>query len=248
MQRLRPNGTSGTRKRNERRESLPSADALRRAELTERFHGPERGLARFRELVGTPNDAVGRFSVGRLLLEAGDGEGLRWLDEAMERELEAVLPACELAYRYLKAHGRDDEAETYRRRAEQQSEAIAAATAERREVSIEDRLEPPTVSETWRQRVWEALAQYKEVDEAYLVRKRTEHFDESHPFYVLGVVPRSTFRTARNEAKTGDVPLADRVAHDISLPADFMVVTLARKSPLGQAFMRVEGARVYARR
>src|SRR5205823_5990089 len=105
----------------ESRDTLSPDDALRRARLTETFRGSEEALTRFRELVGTENDAPARFAVGRLLVERDDDEGVRWLDEAMERDPEAVLPSCEIAYGYLRRHGRDAEAEGYLERARGQA-------------------------------------------------------------------------------------------------------------------------------
>lgn len=104
----------------EAHDGLSANDALRRAQLTEMFREEDEALARYRELLETEHDAIGRFSIGRLLLDREQDEGLRWLDESMERDPDAVFPACQVAYGYLRDHDRDEEAERYRKRAEQQ--------------------------------------------------------------------------------------------------------------------------------
>jgi tetratricopeptide (TPR) repeat protein len=190
----------------EARDDLSADDALRRAQLTEMFRGEDEALAHYRELVDTENDAFARFAIGRLLLDREDDEGLRWLDESIERDPEAVLPACQIAYGYLRDHGRDQEAERYRERAEQQANVFEQAAGERSEVSVDDRLEPSNLPGELLEGLREKMAGHEEVAEAYLVRKRTDHLDDTHPFYVLALVPNSNFRTAWKESTTTQSP------------------------------------------
>lgn len=228
----------------EGRDELSAEDALRRAQLTEMFRGADEALARYRELVDTESDAPARYAVGRLLLEREDDEGLRWLDESMERDPEAVLPACQLAYVYLRDRDRDEEAERYRVRAEQQANVFEQAAGERSEVSIDDRLEPSGLPGDLLASLREKVAWHEDVAAAYLVRKRTDHLDDTHPFYVLAVVPKSGFRTAWRESDEDAEPLEERIAREISLPGEFMVAKVGKKSPLAQHFAQIEGARL----
>lgn len=165
----------------------------------------------------------------------------------MERDPEAVLPACEVAYLYLREHDRNVEAEAYQRRAEQQAREFELAAEERSEVSVEDRLEPPGLLADLLGGLRQKIAWHEEVAEAYLVRKRTDHFDETHPFYVLAVVPKSGFRTALRESDDDAEPLEERVARDVSLPGDHVVVKVDKKSPIKQRFAEIEGARIFER-
>jgi Zn-dependent protease with chaperone function len=231
----------------EARADLSADDALKRAQLTEMFRSEDEALARYREVLDTENDAAGRSSIGHLLLGRDDDEGLRWLDESMERDPEAVLPACQIAYGYLRDRDRDDEAQRYRERAERQANVFEQAADERSRVSIEDRLEPADLSPELQARLREQVAWHEEVAEAYLVRKRTDHLDDTRPFYVLALVPKSGFRTAWREADDDAEALEERVARDVSLPGDFIVAKVGRKSPLGQHLAQVEGARLYER-
>jgi Zn-dependent protease with chaperone function len=231
----------------EARDGLSAEDALQRAHLTEMFRGEDEALARFRELVDTENDAAARFSIGRLLLEHEDEEGLRWLDQSIERDPEAVLPACQIAYGYLLEHGREKEAERYRERAEQQASLFERAADERSMVSVDDRLEPLDLSGELLASLREKVAWHEEVGDAYLVRKRTDHLDDTHPFYVLVLVPRSGFKTAWKETEDDAEPLEERVARDVSLPGEFFVTKVSRKSPLAQHLAQIDGALLYAR-
>lgn len=91
------------------------------------------------------------------------------------------------------------------------------------------------------------IAWHDEVVAAYLIRKRTQHFDDTHPFYVLAVVPKSSFRTAWKEGDDDAESLEERVARDISLPGEHIVVKVDQKSPLAQHFAQINGARVFER-
>lgn len=227
--------------------SLSANDLLTRAQLTERFRGEDEALGRYRELLDTENDAAARFSIGRLLLAREEEAGLRWLDESIERDPEAVLPACQVAYAYLREHGRDEEAERYRERAERQVNVLEEAADERASVSVDDRLEPSNFSAEQLQELREKVAWHEEIADAYLVRKRTDHLDDTHPFYVLVLIPRSGFRTAWKESDDDAEPLEERVARDVSLPGEFFVAKVSGKSPLAQHLAQIDGALVYAR-
>jgi len=224
---------------------LSPEDALRRAELTELFRSSQAALARYRELLGTDNEAAGRFATGRLLLEERNDEGLRWLDQAMELDPETVLSGCLIAYQYLDELGRDAEAQPYWSRVEQQSKLLEQAADERSRVSADDQLEPADLSAESVSRIYDTLMRSDEVAEAYLVRKRTALFDLTHPFYVLAVVP--TFRTTWKETDSDMEPLEDRLAGDVPLGVDFMVAKVGKKSPLIGRLKEIEGARVYKR-
>ena len=230
------------------RDELSAEEARRRAELTETYCGTEAGQARYAELIGTEDDAYARFAIGRLLLDREDDEGLRWLEEAAAADPEAVISACEVAIAYLHVHDREEEEQAYTNRMIEHSDRLEAADAERSVVSADDRLEPAGLSEDLLAQVRAALAGHKEVACAYLVRKRVEHFDDTHPVYVLAVVPMSYGRTEwKDVAKDGDV-LVERVARDIPADIGVLVVTVHKDAPLRRRFAEVDGSCVYEAR
>ena len=77
--------------------ALAPEDELERAGLTERFEGEDAALPAYHGLVGGPQGAYACFSVGRILLERGDDEGLRWLDRAIAAGPETALTGSTLA-------------------------------------------------------------------------------------------------------------------------------------------------------
>jgi Zn-dependent protease with chaperone function/tetratricopeptide (TPR) repeat protein len=235
-------------RRLEEQDSLPPEDALKRAQLTETFSSSDAALARYRELVDTESDAPARYAIGRLLLEQGDEDGLRWLDEAIERDPDAVLPACGIAYDFLRERGREQEAARYRERAERQVDVLDAAAEERSGVSVDDELEPPDLPEEMLERIRRKVAWHEDVVEAYIVRKRAAHLDDTHPFYVLGLVPKGGFRAAWRETDEDYEPLEERVARDLAFAdEEFMIARVDWRSPIVRRFAEIEGAKIFSR-
>jgi Zn-dependent protease with chaperone function len=235
-------------RRLEEQESLAPEDALKRAQLTETFSSADAALARYRELLDTEKDAPARYAIGRLLLEQKDEEGLRWLDEAIGGDPDAVLPACHIAYHFLRERGREQEAARYRERAESQVEVLDAATEERSGVSVHDELEPPGLPEEQLERIRRKIAWHEDVMEAYLVRKRAAHLDEWYPFYVLALVPKGGFRAAWRETDDDYEPLEERVARDLAFTdGELMIARLDWRSPIARRLAEIDGAKIFSR-
>jgi Zn-dependent protease with chaperone function len=224
----------------ERADALSVEELLERAQLTETFRDTDAALALYRELVDTEEDAQARLAIGRLLLAREDDEGLRWLDQAAARDWQIVLLATALAYSYLHERGRDEEAEPYERRLEQQAELLEAAEKERSEVTLDDWLDRPDLPSEQLELVRDAVAAESEVAAAYLVRKHTHHLNDESPFYVLGVVPRSYARATKGDS-TG-AALAERLADAVPPPLQCLVVTLEKHNKVTRRLARIEGA------
>jgi tetratricopeptide (TPR) repeat protein len=222
--------------------ALPLEELVQRALLTEKFRDADAALARNRELLDTEADAYARLTIGRLLLARGDDEGLRWLDQAAERDWQTVLVASLLANSYLGEHGRDEEAEGYWRRFEQQSELLEKAENERAGITLDglDRLDRPDLPREQFELMRDAVAAESEVAAAYLVRKHTQYLDDESPFYILALVPRSYKRATKSDSTGAN--LTERLANSASLPAQCLVVTLRENNEVTRKLAQVEGA------
>lgn len=131
-----------------KRGRLAEGDAIERAELAERHLGTEAALARIDQAVvwHIDSDEV-LFVRARLLLKSGRGEeGLSCLDRLIERNEDAVIPACELAEDYLESGGREEEAEAYRDRRRQQEALFEADWQTLDQVHVDDELLAHTFS------------------------------------------------------------------------------------------------------
>lgn len=101
-----------------RTQELNDREALSLAELTAEFKGAEEAVPLLRELTGrnkmvaTPAHSL----LGQILLSKGDESGVEHMQRAMAADHEYVPVACRVLYGYLRTHGREEEAETYRRK------------------------------------------------------------------------------------------------------------------------------------
>jgi hypothetical protein len=173
------------------------ADALSPEEMKERAHmaavfrPPEEALPLVRALVEeVPEDAGAHFRLGELSLAQGDERGLVSLDRAMELEPQAILPGCELAFSFLFDKGRAEEAEAYRRRANNRADVLAAAEAERTPLAADGPFAPHMLNEETVEALSVRLAGVPKLKRAYLVRKPMQHLDAEFPLHVLVLKPR----------------------------------------------------------
>jgi Zn-dependent protease with chaperone function len=230
---------------------LPLEDARTLATLAADFRDADTVLERYRAVLALdPDDATANYAVGRILLDRRDDAGLVHLDRSIDRDPEAVVPACEAAIMYLEAEGRSDETDRYRARGERQLEVYEAASAEREEVDVDDELEPAELDEALVAQVRAVIARHDDVRAAYLVRKRLRHLADEYPLYVVALIPKKRWRQLWKEAdadEKDEVTLADRVAADLELPVDFHVIVPGPRSGMDGRLDQIPGAKIFSR-
>jgi Zn-dependent protease with chaperone function len=207
--------------------------------LTDRFEGAEAAAPVFAAaLEADPDHPVAAYWVGRARLADGDAGGLDLLDRAIERDPEAVLPSCELAYHFLVERGDQERAEAYRRRAEEHVAEFEAAAAERADVEPGDPLAPHELPEPVVDRLRAVLAADRRVKRGYLARKLMRHLPELDPLYVVAV---------QAKRRADPQKLVEQLVADIELPGRVIVVTLAgRYKGFKSALAEIPDAQVYA--
>jgi hypothetical protein len=214
---------------------LSSEEAAERCVLTEDVSGGEAALPLWEELLRRrPNDAPTAFAVGRLRLGQGDTTGLEVLEQAMEADDQAILPACEVAFNFLIGEGRGREAEAYERRARERIDVLSARQEEL-EISSTDNFVQPDISEEIVDLLRERLAKNQDVGQAYLVQKRLPAAEFSP--CILVVVPEDPIR--------GD--LLQRLADAVELPVELQVVLVGAGDPVRRRVAAVPGAKIYER-
>ena len=223
----------------EHAEARSPEEELERAGLVEGLEGEDAALPLYHALVGGPEEAFAFLSIGRILLERGDEEGLSWLDKAIVADLQTEMSGSALAAEYLESRGREDEAEPYRERADAAYEGFL----ERVRLTAVDRLEASGLPEPVLSDVVVKVQGRLEIEEAHVVRKRLEHRDEQRPLYVLAYVPKPAYRDddERREA------LSEWLATSIELPGELLVAAIVPESPVGRAVRSVGDGLVYRR-
>jgi tetratricopeptide (TPR) repeat protein len=208
---------------------LALADAWDRARFTEELEHADRAFSLYAELARThPDFAPARFAYGRLLLARQDPDGLEHLDHAMQQDRDAILPACELAFAFLRARGLEERAARYQERALAQQEILREAQQERARLEIRATYLPHDLGRQALDAVRRQLATRPEIRRAFLVRKQVRHFPE-RPLFVLGVERRLPWYGGR--LQRDNLALQNRLARELELPGEWFVLVLNGRRP-----------------
>lgn len=226
--------------------TLTEEEAFNRARWTAEFRGNEAAVPLFQEFLDShPDHAPAHFALGQILLKQNETAGITHIERAMEADLEAVLPGCQVVYAYLNQQGRAEEAERYRKRAEQHYELLVRAQQERATVSAGDRFEPHPLSAEAVEELRRQLSRYPQVGAALLVRKAVSCFPEK-PLYVLGIVPHRPWYKPHSE--TSDHQLAQRLAAELQAPGQTRIIVFNRHTAgLKKLLRKAPGAEIYRR-
>lgn len=135
-----------------------------------------------------PDHLPGRFALGRILLALEQDDGLDHLEHTIRGDRAALMPASQLAFRYLWSRGRKDEAEQWRERAHARDAELQAADAERANVSgtlkfAPHGLPPETIAQL------QEMAARHAIKELYIAR-RTVKLAAEVPSWFVGFVPQ----------------------------------------------------------
>jgi Zn-dependent protease with chaperone function len=215
--------------------SLSEGEAWQRLLVLERLRGksvaqPE--IERF--LSAYPEHSGAQFAAARLRLEDGDESGLDLLRKVMTADGNAIKPGAELAHRFLKARGRNEEAADFAKLWWGRQGLENEAQRERSWFRPGDTYLPASLPAGVIQEIREVLSRNRAVGSAYLVRKEISHLRE-HPMHLLFLVPRLFVLTDLRK-------LARAVASQ--LPTGVSLATVAG-SKAYRRIRRVRGARLY---
>lgn len=213
-----------------------------------RARGAEEALPMLRELVEEGNvGAEPRFALGQMLLERGDPEGLRHVEEAMALDRDYTPAASELAIEFLERAGREAEVERFRERLRDYGIELEKAIEERKaeKLSARDRFLPHGLDREALRPVVQALRQNPMVVRAWLARKQVESRPD-HPLYVLGVLPYSIlgYVSARKTRA-----LVNWLATEVPFPGETIIVTtVGEYRKVAKKLRKIAGAEIYERR
>ena len=205
-------------------EELCIEDAFNRAELTEEL-GDEAGARQQLETLAkrAPEHAATQFALGRMRLNDDDESGIALLKNAMRLDPGAEQASCRLIVEYLQRHGRNEEARSHIDLLHDAGTRDQAASKERGELRIADKLLPHGLAEKQVADLTIQLQAVPELRRVYLVRKQTVHYQDV-PMYVLAFERRMRFwKLERSGAMQA---LADRLSREISCPGETIIIGL----------------------
>ena len=159
-------------------DSLKDDELWKKAMLTEEFESGEAACSILQTYQRRcPDDPEAAFVLGRLSFEKAGDELLKQMKIALERP-NLVIDACQYAYHYLIKSNRNDEAEWWRKRAEQQLEMDEACERERAELTINDTIIPFAEDAETLSYIIDKLKRNKKVKKAWIAQKQMQYYPE----------------------------------------------------------------------
>jgi Zn-dependent protease with chaperone function len=162
-----------------------------------------------------PDDARGQFAFGRLLLDAGDEAGLKYLDAAMAQDGEAIKPGAQLAYGFLAQSKRKDEAKRYEDAWHARNSLEQMAAEERAEFKPTDDYEPHGLPDANVVLMRDALRKLTFVKKASLVKKRVRYLVH-RPVFLL-FLHKGTFSRVREADAVAQVQRALNLGDNVTV-------------------------------
>lgn len=230
-------------------------EKVRTAELTveerwerARFMAGKEGsvaaLALVKEVLALdPDHAGANYTLGEALLEHGDETGIKHIEVAMEKDMNAIPAGCEIISAFLTARDRAGETEKYRECIDGYYNEVALGQQERETITVTDEFESHGLTDEALEELRTQLAKVPLLARAYLVKKVCKHFPDS-PAYVLGVTSKRFLYSLHLEGR--DTKLINQLAEDVSCTGYTFIIPLEHKhKPLIKIFKRIEGAEIY---
>lgn len=165
------------------------------------------------------------YGVGRLMLHRGERAGVEYIDKAMNTDPDAILNGCGLIIEFFYERGLKEEAEPYLLRQKSRMQVLMKDQEERETLPFSDAYLPHDLPAEVVSGIVEALKRYEFLCAAYLVRRKLTYCPES-PLFVLGIRLSTSFFRMWNGAAEEGRKLSERIANEIPLPGQFLILHL----------------------
>ena len=191
----------------------------------------------------TPDHVGANFALGSVLLSQGNAEGVQYLERTMQGSPELSQYACELISGFYLEVGNDEQAEVFRKRAEEHYKKAMFLQEQATNFSAKDQFAPHGLEENRVKELQAQLAKVYGLAAAYLVRKIIEGSEQ--PLYVLAVVASFTWRDGVSGKHIE--PLFEDLSAKVELPSPTAFLSLdGPDSYLLDRISRVPGAQLFA--
>ncbi|MBB6094118.1 Zn-dependent protease with chaperone function [Povalibacter uvarum] len=219
-------------------------DALNRASLTEELMDSATARPLYEAVLQrAPENAAALFAVGRLKLDNDDDAGIELLRQAGRLDQTLAQVGGFQIVEYLRRHGRDTEARSHLDDLSEAGQRDELARRERGQLLTSDTLLPHELPTATVQEIVEKLRTFPEVRNAWLVRKKTQHYAHL-PFYVLAV--RRKNRWWKLESSQASQHLVDALCAAVKIPGDAIVFCVdGDNKQFRSKFKKVPGGEIY---
>lgn len=192
--------------------------------LVSEYRGKEAAISRLYEVLTIqPDHPNANFTLGEILLQQNDSQGISYLEKAANIDFEYILPTCELLRSFFSLNGDVEKANQYQTKIENSYEIVLEAQDERAIVSVYDSFLPHDLPKPLLKKLSRQLSSYPQMCEAYLVRKVLKYFPEC-PLYVLAVSRRKPFMEDYRDER--DQEFLDEVYSELEFPNKILLVLL----------------------
>ena len=228
---------------------LTCEEEAQKAICVDRLKGGEAAFPIYQNLLGRdPLNPSANFGFGRILLEKGDENGIGFLEKAMNEEPDCIIDACQTIVRFLSEHERDNEAQPYISRMENQFEILQKDQQERSHIPFEEIYDSHGLPEPVVKGFSNSLEQFPELEEAYLVRKKLSACPH-RPLYVLGIKMKAPpWYSFSSGLETRGAELSQELCEKLSFPGQTSVLNLhGHNQPLLQILQKVPSSLIFKR-
>lgn len=225
--------------------TLTLDERFRFASWVEDIRGAESALPLLRAInESNPEFVPAAYFIGRILSARGDEGGLRFLEQAMASDEEAIIPGCQLIISFLEARGRLDEAAVYRAKLNQRAMMLGAARDERAQITKKDKFHLSNYPREQLEAVLQALDSIPETRRAWLVQKEVQHLAVEAPMHVLVVqLAWSSVKFVSDHKKE---LRRQEVERNLAIPDGLSLFVLTDKHyPISDRVKKVAGAKIY---
>jgi len=207
-------------------QTLAEQDAFERACYTLELQGGEAALPLLQDVLKIqPDHAEANYTIGQVLLQKADAAGIACVEKAIAQRIDWVVEGCESIYSFLWQHGRTEEAQNYRKRAEQHYQLLLKAQQERAGVTDHDKFKPHTLEASEVSELKQQVTAYPQIKEAYLVEKVVTYFPKER-FCILGIVRKRGWIESEDAVQK----LLDLLGTDLQFPVQAYIVILNHSS------------------
>ncbi|GEM_PF-1066180 len=154
--------------------------------LTENLDGADRALELFREIMRDfPDSPIAIYSVGRLLIQKDDEEGINLIKKAISKDITLMPYGVNIVSPYLTENGREDELETWYTMEEDNTKKVIKAVKDLETFTYRHNYTSPVVEHEVIDKTVKILLDCKGVSRAWLVKKDIHGEGEYQHIYLL---------------------------------------------------------------
>lgn len=211
-------------------EHMESDDALdinllfEKANLIEEFRDDKHALEVHNKILES-NEAFSPslFSVGRILLDNNNKEGIEFINRAIKTDQRYTIEGYSLIYDYYLNQGEFTLADKYYSEAEKHGKIVELANIERKHVKFNEKYCEHNLTFKEIEDIQRQIKDYnKYIEKVYLIRKDVQYLKD-FPLYILGI-KFSKLSLKQQKHFTNDL------ANKIKLPGEFFIVPLYNKN------------------